>query len=115
MSHAAVLVGGVCLASGPGGSGGGYVGDIIGTRAVPTATWGPRGKLEIVLLLRRIRQNRVTDRWGGGSCGSHLSVRCEGVEGGVNVGVAARRWRLTRCAGGFGVWGRVIWGVRGRM
>lgn len=81
----------------------------------PTATWGPRGKLEIVLLLRRIRQNRVTDRWGGGSCGSHLSVRCEGVEGGVNVGVAARRWRLTRCAGGFGVWGRVIWGVRGRM
>lgn len=100
--------------AGPGGAGG-YVGDIIGTRAFPHCHVGPTRKLEIVLLLRRIRQNRVTDRWGGGSCGSHLSVRCEGVEGGVNVGVAARRWRLTRCAGGFGVWGRVIWGVRGRM
>lgn len=63
--------------AGPGGAGGLH--DIIGTRAFPTAMWGPRGKLEIVLRLRGIRRNHVTDRWDGGFRGSHLSVRCEGV------------------------------------
>lgn len=47
---------------------------------------------------------------GSGFCWSHLSVRCEGGEEGLNVGVPARRWRLTRCAGGFGVWGRGMFG-----